>query len=283
MRPCQLLSVLVGLSLATTLNAQQPVAGQIQFGALSGRFIFDGDRPESAASPLAAIQEDTILVLDNVGRLSGVELAYRQYLKVGIVPRTVDGSQMVAKDGGLANVFVWATRPDGLSPIADLQTVKSHTLQIKNGKFTPSVLALTAGSTLEIENADDFGFGFHLMPLRNQEVNWLLPPHSKKRLVLSKPERCPIRFQSDQQSWATGILLVHGNPHFAISAADGTFAIPNLPPGKWEFRAWHENVGYLKNWPDGRFQFKIEIGSNDLGDVKLAAEMFRSRPVGASE
>ena len=68
--------------------------------------------------------------------------------------------------------------------------------------------------------------------------------------------------------------MVHDNPHFAVSAADGTFSIPNLPPSKWEFRAWHEKVGYLKNWPKGRFQVEIESGNKDLGDVKLLAEMF---------
>jgi len=96
--------------------------------------------------------------------------------------------------------------------------------------------------------------------------------------VLSKPEKVPIQFKSNYLGWTTGLLLVHSNPHFAVSAPDGTFSIPNLPPGKWEFCAWHEKVGYLKNWPKGRFQFEIEPDKNDLGDVKLTAEMFRSSP-----
>lgn len=276
MRHYQLLAVLFGLSLATTLHAQEPiVADELQLGVLCGRFIYDGDPPKPDASPLAAIQKDTPLVPDNVGRLSGVELAYRQYLKAGIVPRTIDDSLLVGKEGGLANVVVFATSRDAKPPVVESETAKSHVLQIKNGQFLPRVLVVTAGSKLDIKNSDPLSFGFHLMPMRNQEVNYRLPPNSTRSLVLSKPERIPIHFRSDRQSWAAGFLLVHGNPHCAVSAADGTFSIPNLPPGEWEFHAWHENVGYLKNWPKGRFRFEIEAGNNDLGDVKLAAEMFR--------
>ena len=279
MRPYQLLMVLLGVFLATTLRAQEPVADdKSQLGTMSGRFIYDGDRPKPEASPLEAIQVDTPLVRDNDGRVSGVELSYLDYLRAGIRPRTVDDSLLVGKEGGLANVFVFATSPDAQSPIADSQLAKPHALEIMNGQFSPRVLAVTAGDRLEIKNSDALGFGFHLMAIRNQEVNYLVPPNATRSLVLSKPEKVPIRFRSDPQSWATGLLLIHSNPHFAVSAPDGTFSIPNLPLGKWEFRAWHEKVGYLKNWPKGRFQFEIKQGKNELGNVKLAAEMFRSSP-----
>ena len=279
MKPYQLLMVLLGVFLATTLRAQEPVADdKSQLGTMSGRFIYDGDRPKPEASPLEAIQVDTPLVRDHDGRVSGVELSYLDDLRAGIRPRTVDDSLLVGKEGGLANVFVFATSPDAQSPIADSQLAKPHALEIKNGQFSPRVLAVTAGDRLEIKNSDALGFGFHLMAIRNQELNYLVPPNSTRSLVLSKPEKVPIRFRSDPQSWATGLLLIHSNPHFAVSAPDGTFSISNLPPGKWEFRAWHEKVGYLKNWPKGRFQHQIEVGKNDLGNVKLAAEKFRSSP-----
>ena len=118
MRPYQLLMVLLGVFLATTLRAQEPVADdKSQLGTMSGRFIYDGDRPKPEASPLEAIQVDTPLVRDNDGRVSGVELSYLDYLRAGIRPRTVDDSLLVGKEGGLANVFVFATSPDAQSPI----------------------------------------------------------------------------------------------------------------------------------------------------------------------
>ena len=275
MRCYQLLSVLFGLAIATALPAQEPVADdELQLGVLSGRFIFDGDSPKPEASPLEAIQEDSTLERDNVGRPSGVEYSYLEYLKAGMRPRTVDESLLVGKEGGLANVLVFAINRDAKSPLVESETAKSHVLQIKNGQFSPRVLMVNAGSKLEIKNSDPLSFGFHLMAVSNQEINYLLPPNSTRRLMLSKPEKTPIRFRSNRQSWATGVLLIHDNPHFAVSAADGTFSIPNLPLGKWKFRAWHEKVGYLNNWPKGRFRFEIEAGNNELGDVKLAARMF---------
>jgi hypothetical protein len=33
------------------------------------------------------------------------------------------------------------------------------------------------------------------------------------------------------------------HPYYAVSAPDGSFAIPNLPPGDYTIEAWHETLG----------------------------------------
>ena len=33
------------------------------------------------------------------------------------------------------------------------------------------------------------------------------------------------------------------HPFFAVTDDDGTFTIPNLPPGKYTLEAWHEELG----------------------------------------
>jgi hypothetical protein len=33
------------------------------------------------------------------------------------------------------------------------------------------------------------------------------------------------------------------NPYFAVTGADGSFEIPNLPPGDYVIEAWHETLG----------------------------------------
>ena len=276
MRDSHLLTFLLVLLLTAPLSAQEHPSDAVpQRGTFSGRFLYVGQPPKPTPSSLEKVQLGTPMVRDNVGRVSGVELSYRNYLRAGIRPRTVDDSLLVGKDGGLANVVVYVTSPDVPAPAVDPEA-KPHVLQIKDGQIAPRVVALVAGSTLEVENSDAIDFGFHLQSPHN-EVNWMVAANSTRRDVLANSDKFPTKFRSDHQSWATGVLFVHRNPYFAISAPDGTFSIPNLPPGKWEFCAWHERVGYLKNWPKGRFQFEIEPGDNDLGDVKLPAEMFEGR------
>ena len=33
------------------------------------------------------------------------------------------------------------------------------------------------------------------------------------------------------------------HPYFAITDADGSFSIPDLPPGEYVIEAWHERLG----------------------------------------
>jgi hypothetical protein len=33
------------------------------------------------------------------------------------------------------------------------------------------------------------------------------------------------------------------HPYFAVSGADGTFAIRNIPPGDYVLEAWHQTLG----------------------------------------
>jgi len=264
---------------ATTVHSQTDAAAdssELRLASLVGRFCYDGEPPKPG--PLPGFNE---ISLDKppareprTGRSYGVELAYREYLQRGVRPRTLDESLLVSGDGGIANVIVFVTSADIPSPAPESHKSETVTLQIKDGLFAPRVLGVTANQRLDIENRDSVDFGFHFNALRSQSVNFLIKSKSARRWTFSTPEKVPLPFRSDRQIWATGILLIHSNPYFAVSGADGTFTISGLPLGKWEFRAWHERVGYLKNWPKGRFTFEIKPGKNGLGSVKLSPAMF---------
>jgi hypothetical protein len=44
----------------------------------------------------------------------------------------------------------------------------------------------------------------------------------------------------------TAYVHVLDNPFFAVSGTDGSFKLPDLPPGKYEVTAWHEVFGEQK-------------------------------------
>ena len=45
-------------------------------------------------------------------------------------------------------------------------------------------------------------------------------------------------------SWMHAFIGVVENPYFAVSKDDGTFEIPNVPPGDYTVEAWHEKAGH---------------------------------------
>jgi hypothetical protein len=51
------------------------------------------------------------------------------------------------------------------------------------------------------------------------------------------PVKCNIH------EWMHAYIGVVDNPYFATTKDDGTFTLPNLPPGTYTVTAWHELLG----------------------------------------
>jgi hypothetical protein len=88
------------------------------------------------------------------------------------------------------------------------------------------------------------------------------------------PEPNPATASLTRAPWAKSQVFVHRNPFVAVSQSDGSFSLPNLPSGEWEFQVWHERGGYIGFWPKGRFKQVIKQGDNSLGTIKLKPEYF---------
>ena len=274
--------------IAAALSVRPPAASEIQnkFGTLSGRFIYDGEPParKDWYSSFAEIDVSQPQQPGPGGRISGVEGVYRDFLKHKIRPKTEDRSLLVGKDGGVANVVVWVvsrgipwSRPPGEFVPA--------VIQLKDGNFSPRFAAVTIGQPLLIQNKDPVSLNFAAEFSRalNPSFNVLLPPGTTVHCgTFRAPEPYPASYQSNLAPWANGRVFVHGNPFVAVSQPDGSFTLPNLPTGDWEFQVWHERGGYVQHWPKGRFQQSIKPGDNKLGTIKLKPEHLGQAPVQAS-
>src|SRR5262245_47192041 len=54
-----------------------------------------------------------------------------------------------------------------------------------------------------------------------------------------------MRVGCDIHSWMVAWVGVETHPYYAVSGADGSFKIANVPPGKRTIRVWHEKFGQL--------------------------------------
>ncbi len=271
---------------AAAVQAEKPSADMT---TLSGRFVFDGQPPAAVDyySDLSKLQADAPLPRGLDGRVAGVSATYHSYLQQKIRPRTADQTLVVGKDGGLANIVVWVESKDIPWSARKAEDLKPAVLKLKDGNFLPRVTTLMVGQNLLIENHDPIQLNLAADMMRNSSFNTVLPARNTDtpvRLSFPVPERLPARYQSTLAAWANGVLVIRQNPYVAVTSEDGAFAFPELPPGEWEFRAWHERAGYVSHWPKGLFKLLIKPGENSLGTIRIKPEVFgqKSQAVAAT-
>jgi plastocyanin len=156
-------------------------------------------------------------------------------------PEPLDTHEIALQDGRLANVFVYVK--SGLEGKSFPVPAEKKRVDQLGCLFMPRVLGAQVGQTVEFANSDATLHNVHALPAANEESNdpqaQGMPPVDRK---FDKPEvMVPVR--CDIHPWMVTYIGVLPHPYYAISGEDGTFSIPNLPPGRYTLEAWHEKLG----------------------------------------
>ena len=158
----------------------------------------------------------------------------------GLHSEPVETEKVVQADGKLANVFVYVK--EGVSGSWD-PPADAHLLDQIGCRYTPHVSGMMVGQTLTIRNSDPTLHNVHAMPEANEEFNNGQPFQGMElEKVFDQPE-IMIPFKCDVHPWMAAYMAVLEHPFFAVSAADGTYTIDNLPAGDYVVEAWHETLG----------------------------------------
>jgi hypothetical protein len=133
-------------------------------------------------------------------------------------------------------VYVSAGAPDEGAPS---QPAK---FDQKGCQYIPHVLAFQVNQPLEIANDDQTSHNIHPLPKINREWNKSQPPGTPPMTdKYDKPEFIPVK--CNIHPWMHGNFAVLKNSHYAVTQGEGSFTLPNLPPGKYSITAWHESYG----------------------------------------
>jgi len=247
-----LLFVVCGLTIVTDAASAQA------WGTLRGRFVYDGKPP---VRQKCTITKDT-----------EVCTAHHPLVEDLIV----DGK------GGVANIGVWLLTEDVAVHPSYAETAKATvTLDNKHCRFEPHFAAIRVGQTLRLMNSDPVTHNVNGGSFRkNAPFNDNLPPKATVDKVFTAEERLGVPLSCGSHGWMKSYVLVKATPYVAISKADGTFEIANLPAGaELEFKTWHAPSGYIsepsvggkaKEWSRGQFTITIAEGDNDMGDILLS-------------
>jgi plastocyanin len=188
-------------------------------GVLKGKILFTGRKPARKA-------------IDMSGDPACVEAHHG---------KAYDDPVSVNPNGTLGDVFVYVK--SGLEGKHFAVPATPVTIDQKGCWFHPHVVGIQVGQALKVTNSDPVTHNIHPLAQINREWNHSQgagdAPLARKFI---KPE-VMIRVKCNIHSWMRAYIGVLDHPYFAVTGADGSFEIPNLPPGDYVIEAWQEALG----------------------------------------
>jgi hypothetical protein len=168
---------------------------------------------------------------------------------------------MVDGAGGLANVFVYVVNPPAAAPASQGAPAKPVELDQEGCLYRPRVQGILVDQTLEISNGDDVLHNVRALAEKNRPFNLGQPAGTAPRVKTFKIAEPALKFKCDVHPWMAAYLFVMDHPYFGVSGADGSYALPRLPPGTYSLVAWHEKLGEKKT--------TVEVGADGSGTANF--------------
>ena len=207
--------------------------------------------------------------------LLSAELAHAGSISGTIRAHGKDGSEIAESSGKYASrkfkfaeridyselrdFVVYIDQPLGTNAIPDkpLQVVTTRKISQKGAVFSPHVLPVVVGTTVEWPNYDEiFHNVFSISEAKQFDLGLYKQPEIK-RVLFDKPGRVDV-FCSIHKSMNC-IVLVLENPFFAVADDQGRYRITNLPAGTYRLKSWHERLPSLNK----------EVTVPEQGEVRL--------------
>jgi plastocyanin len=158
-------------------------------------------------------------------------------------------------------------------PVAGLAAPSNSTVRVetkrvnqKAATFSPHVLPVVAGTTVEWPNNDDiFHNVFSMSETKPFDLGLYKNPEVK-RVTFDKAGRVDV-FCSIHANMNC-IVVVLENPFFALADDAGRYSITNVPAGTYKLKAWHERLpGQIQEITvpaDGEVKMNFTLGIKNL-------------------
>jgi plastocyanin len=164
---------------------------------------------------------------------------------------------------GSADVVVWLTNTKTKEPVTAGPIAR---LLQKDKQFSPHMVTVTAGTTIEFPNRDPF---FH-------DVFSIYHGKPFDLGLYESGTIRKVRFSETGVSYIfcnihpemSAVVVALSTPHFAVSTKDGGFQISHVPPGRYKLELWYELASDSEMASLSR-EFEITTGSNVLSPMIL--------------
>lgn len=189
----------------------------------------------------------------------------------------MDTSHGAAKSINPGGTVVWLDNASGDANESGeaRREPSSFTMLQKNKSFSPHVLAIPVGSTVDFPNGDPI---FH-----NAFSNYngqifdigLYPPGTSRSVKFSRAGI--VRIFCNIHATMSAVIVALKSPFFATTAADGTFTIDGVPDGTYNLCIYSEHATEKTL---SRLTRKVEVTgeSKDLGTISLEGSAYLNIP-----
>lgn len=167
---------------------------------------------------------------------------------------------VVNSNGTLANVFVYVK--SGLEGMNFPAPSQSVVLDQQGCRYHPHVLGVQTNQTVVIRNSDDVLHNIHPEPVNSRPFNVGQPVQGMETERSFDAAEIMIPVACDVHDWMSAYIGVVDHPYFAVTGTDGSFSLPNLPPGTYTLEAWHELYGTQT--------MEVTVGEKESVDVEFS-------------
>lgn len=148
---------------------------------------------------------------------------------------------VLVNQGNLQNVVVYVKEGLGerVFAVPDEPVVNDQ----KGCTFIPRVFAVQVDQPVRFLNSDPIAHNVHGLPEHSSPWNFSLGVKGASRTIRIEAPEVMIAIKCDIHPWMRAYVGVFDHPYFALSGADGTFTLKEVPPGQYTVAAWHERFG----------------------------------------
>jgi plastocyanin len=154
-------------------------------------------------------------------------------------------------------LVVYLDLPSGASPRPVPSAVSK--IRQRNATFTPSLLVVTAGQSIELANDDTIFHNVFSYSAPNDFDLGLYPKGESRRVRLQHPG--VVRLYCSIHETMNATVFVAPSVHHAIASDSGDFELRDVPPGRYRLRTWSERLPAAS--------LAVEVGAGQSSAVAL--------------
>ena len=165
---------------------------------------------------------------------------------------------VLGKGNTMGNVMVYVSK--GLAAGKTWPAPSAPAVLDQNGcQYKPHVMGIMVGQAYRILNSDGILHNIHTLPKINASFNKPMPATLKETTTTFNKAEPIFPIKCDVHGWMRAYVGALEHPYFAVTGDDGSFALPDLPPGTYTVEAWHERLGTQAK--------QVILGAKDSKDV----------------